>query len=68
MTLPLQETDRSGPTVESRSCSDTDKLNSNALTSRHLNDWRGQGDEFRTLLGDLVSALPQNEFPIGLNL
>jgi hypothetical protein len=31
-------------------------------------EWRTQGDDFRTLLGDFVAALPQVEFPSGLRL
>lgn len=31
-------------------------------------EWRAQGDDFRTFLGDFVAALPQIEFPPGLNL
>jgi hypothetical protein len=31
-------------------------------------NWRAQGDDLRTFLGDFVAALPQIEFPAGLNL
>jgi hypothetical protein len=29
-------------------------------------EWRAQGDDFRTFLGDFVAALPRFEFPAGL--
>ncbi len=31
-------------------------------------EWRAQGDDFRTFLGDFVAALPQIEFQAGLIL
>ena len=30
--------------------------------------WLAQGDDLRTFLGDFVAALPQIEFPAGLNV
>jgi len=29
-------------------------------------EWRAQGDDLRTILGDFVAAQPQIEFPAGL--
>ena len=38
------------------------------LKTKTRKKWRAQGDDSRTFLGDFVAALPQIEFPPGLNL
>ena len=54
---------RSGSRVETAR-----RFASQDVSCEHESEWRAQGDDFRTFLGDFVSALPQIEFPANLVL
>jgi hypothetical protein len=44
------------------------RLPPQAFECKREKQWRAQGDDFRTFLGQFVEAVTQMEFPVGLSL